>query len=439
MQNVTLAIAVIFSLLALVLSPAYALAAYITALLWYPYYLVITVGVLDISVGRIVVGVLFLRCLCDNRIRSKFAWSRLDTWVTLSMVVYIGVFCVTRSLSYAIENRSGFLMDTWFAYMVGRFIVTDRATIVSVIKCLSVVLIPLTILGMIEAKTGWQPFVPLIGFCPWHEAPTGVEVPRFGLMRAMGPSGDAILFGCGFAMLLPLIYYLHHEKGQWGRLAYFLSGSTVLGALTSMSNCPWVMVIIVICCLVMEKYRQWVKPLFLSFVFFCVFVGIGSNRPFYHVLASYGNPLGGASWHRARVIDLAIEHFDEWWFLGYKGRDPGWGSELGMGHTDVTNEFILTGVKYGVLGVIVLCVVLTIAFRGTIRAYKNSKDQKLSSLYWVLGSILFSVMVIWSAVSFFGSLTPLFYCTLGVVGSSFNFTAKIPERTNDHFIYQSPR
>ena len=91
MQGVALIliIAVILSLLAIALRPSYALAAYLTALLWYPNYLRVSIGTIDITVGRIVVAVLLLRCLCDDRIRSKFIWSCLDTWVTLSMVIYI--------------------------------------------------------------------------------------------------------------------------------------------------------------------------------------------------------------------------------------------------------------------------------------------------------------------------------------------------------------
>jgi cell division protein FtsW (lipid II flippase) len=177
------------------------------------------------------------------------------------------------------------------------------------------------------------------------------------------------------------------------------------------------MVIVVIICLAMENYKLWVKPLFIFFLFSCIFTAIASNRPFYHVLASYANPLGGDGWHRARLIDVAIEHFSEWWLIGYGNEDPGWGPYLGMVHTDLTNEFIATGVRYGILGIIALCAVLTIAFLMLVRTYKKMENIELKSMCWSLGSILFAVVVTWMSVSFFGQLVSLFYCILGIIGS----------------------
>jgi hypothetical protein len=428
MQGVTLIVAVIVSLLAITLRPGYALAAYITSLLWYPSYLVVGIGTIDISIGRIVVGVLLLRCLCDHRIQSKFNWSRLDTWVTLSMVIYVGVPCVTGPLLSTIENRGGFLMDTWFAYMVARFFVTDRATLLAVIKWIAVVLAPLAVLGIIESVTGWRTFIILCRNSPAFAHLMSYE-PRWGLIRAVGPFNHSILFGSTFAMFLPLVYFLRHQKNYWRLLAYVLSGVALAGALSSMSMGPWIMVIVVIFCLAMEKYKHWVKPLLIFFLVSCVLVEIVSHRPFYHVIASYANPLGGSGWHRAKLIDCAVEHFGEWWLIGYGDKDPGWGPSLGMAATDVTNEFILNGVRYGILGIVVLCGVLATALRSLFYAHRKAQNPEIQSLCWSLGSILVSVIVTWMSVSFFGQISTLFYCVLGIMGSSFNLVSNTTSHT----------
>jgi len=430
MQGVTLTFAFFVSLLVITLRPKHALAAYITALLWYPSFLAVSVGSIDILVGRFVVAVLLLRCLCNDEIRSRFVWCRLDTLVTLSMVVYVSTYFVTlaQPLSSTLENRGGFLMDTWCAYIAARFIVTDRAKLISVIKCISIVLVPLAILGVIESIFGWQPFAPLRRFSPWFAGGTLVSQQRFGFARAVGPFSHAILFGGGFAMFLPLIYYLRHEKGEWRSWAYLLSGVALLGALSSMSSGPWVMVLVAISCLMMERYRRRLKLLFMFLVLSCIMIGIASNRPFYHVVVSAANPLGGAGWHRAKLIDLAIEHFDEWWKVGYGDRDAGWGPELGMPYTDVTNEFILNGVRYGILGVIVVVLVLATAFRNVIATYRRVPHPLARSLCWAFGSLLFSVTVAWMSVSFFGQLLTLFYCSLGMIGSM----------THSHFRWEMP-
>ncbi len=432
MQGVTLTFALIACLLVVTLRPPYALAAYLIALLWYPSFLAVSVGTIDILVGRFVVAVLLVRCFCSDGIRSKFVWCRLDTLVSLSMVVYVVTFFITGTDSFEaiVENRGGYLMDTWCAYMAARFIVTDRARLISVIKCIGVVLVPLATLGVIESVTGWQPFAPLRRFSPWYTGETGVSPGRFGFARAVGSFSHAILFGGVFAMFLPLIYYLRGEKKDWRPFAYILSGIALLGALSSMSSGPYVMVIVVVACLMMERYKVWVKPLVIFIVISCIFIGIASNRPFYHVVVSWANPLGGASWHRAKLIDLAIENFNEWWLVGYGDKDPGWGSQLGMGWTDVTNGYILNGVRYGLLGVIVLCAVLAKAFQGIIATHRKVTQPASKSLCWAFGSLLFGVVVTWMSVSFFGQLITLFYCCLGMIGSlcSPGFNWQIPNR-----------
>ena len=420
MQGVTLTFALIACLLVVTLRPQHALAVFLAALLWYPSYLAVSVGTIDILVGRFVVVVLLVRCICDDELRSKFVWRRLDTFVSLSVLVSIVTYFITgtQPAMLILEGRGGFLMDTWCAYMAARFIVTDRTRLISLIKCISIVLVPLAMLGVVESLTGWRPFAALWHFSPWfREGGRFLTEGRFGLNRAVGPFNHAILFGGSFAMFLPLIYYLRHEKKDWRSFAYVLSGIALLGALSSLSSGPWVMVLVVIFCLAMEGHKEWAKRLFIFAVFSCIFIGIVSNRPFYHVLASAANPLGGASWHRAKLIDLAIEHFGEWWEVGYGDKDPGWGASLGMVWTDVTNEYILSGVRYGILGVITICAVLAQAFRDLASTHKKMTHPTMKSLCWAFGSLLFGVAVTWMSVSFFGQLMTLFYCCLGMIGS----------------------
>ena len=68
MQGVTLIVAIIFSLLAIRLRPVHALISYIISLLWYPSYLMVSIGTIDLKVSRFVVLVLLIRCLFDKRI-----------------------------------------------------------------------------------------------------------------------------------------------------------------------------------------------------------------------------------------------------------------------------------------------------------------------------------------------------------------------------------
>jgi hypothetical protein len=420
MQSITLAIGILGSILVLLLRPVYALAAYVTLLVWYPEYLRITIGTIDISVGRIVVAVLLLRCLCNNRIRERFVWSALDTLVAISMLVYVGMYSLTRPFGMALENRGGFVMDTWFTYIVARMIVTDKASLISFVKVTAVVLAALAILGVSESISGRYYFLDLKRFRPWHilDRESYDVQGRWGFGRANGPFSHSIMFGSCFVMFLPLIWTLRHQRNNWGKLAYPLSGIAILGAFSSMSSGPWGMLLVVLVCLVLERYKRWTKPLLIAIIGSCIVIGIISNRPFYHVLYNYIDFTGGSWWQRARLVDLAIENFGEWWQAGYGGSDPGWGQKIGELHTDCNNEFILAGIEYGLLGVIALCSVLVAAFYALVRAFKKTTDKELRSLYWSLGSSLVGVIVVWQGVSFFGQMPALFYCILGIVAAS---------------------
>jgi hypothetical protein len=172
----------------------------------------------------------------------------------------------------------------------------------------------------------------------------------------------------------------------------------IFGALSSMSSGPWVMLTAMVVCLAMEKHKPWVRPLLIVFVISCIGIQLIFQRSFYQVLIANANLAGGQGWQRVKLIDCAIRDFGEWCLLGYGERDPGWGLRGGTGYqTDLNNEFIAMGVRYGILGIMALCMVLATAFRGLIRASKESKDDELRSVdnrgcfsiaYWELSAHL---------------------------------------------------
>jgi hypothetical protein len=314
-------------------------------------------------------------------------------------------------------------MDTWLAYMCARLIITDQAALTRVIKIVAVLLSVLAVLTVIESTTHRFFFYSLLRFRPWDvpaEDPALNAVRRWGLYRAIGPFSHSIMLGMCFGMFLPLIWTLRRERSDWHMLAYPLSIMVVLGAFSSMSSNPWMMVICIIAMLAMERYRHWVKPLLASLVVLFLVVEVISNRHFYHVLFQYMNPIGGDWWQRARLMDCAIESIGEWWFRGYGGRDPGWGPKLGMVFVDLNNEFILAGVEYGIWGVIVLCTVLGLAFQQLCKVYRLSKDPVTRSWIWALGVALAGLIVSLQGVSLFGQNMTLFYCLLGFIGASGN-------------------
>ena len=114
MQNTILTFGIIASILAIVFKPKNALIVYLAIVIWFPEYLRVSVGTIDISCSRIVGTVLLARCLCNDKLRMKFKWSRLDKAVLLNILVFVGMMIITQPKWSSIENRAGFAMDTFF-------------------------------------------------------------------------------------------------------------------------------------------------------------------------------------------------------------------------------------------------------------------------------------------------------------------------------------
>jgi hypothetical protein len=380
----------------------------------------VQLGPLDISAARIVGGVLFMRCLFDASIVGKFKWCKLDTWIMIMMGVTVVVPLIAWQMPSmkVLENRSGFIMDSYMAYFLARFCISDYRSIITVARWVTPVVVALAVLGMIESVYGYQPFNALRRFCPWRPtAPSLAENMRSGYYRAVGPSGHPILFGISFVMFLPMIWSLRHEKSSWKTWAYVGGIFASIGAMSSMSSAPWMMICMIWGCLMMERFKYLAKPLLGFIVGSCFIVDVISNRTFYHVMASYANPIGGSGWHRAKLIDLAIENFNEWWLMGYGGLDPGWGSRLGMTWTDITSHYISVGVFYGVWGVIGLVGMMLTAVLLLIRAHNRAKDPTFKSWCWAFGSLLTVLAISFTSCTLFDQTRTHFYGMLGMIGS----------------------
>jgi len=426
MQAVTLTIAIAASLLVLVLRPARAFAVYVMALLFYPTYLVVQAGPLDISAVRIVIAALLLRCLANPKLRQGFKWCALDSWAAFGAIIAIAIPLLAWQIPAmkVLENRSGLLMDTFLAYLAARFCISDRASLLTAVKWVAVGFAGLALVGIAESATGWQSYNRLKVYCPWRTVSEPQLNPRSGFYRAVGPFDHSIKFGAAFAMILPLVYCLRYEYGYWRTASYLLSAVIAMGALSSMSSGPLMMLVFTAVCLAFEHSKRLVKPAILFGVLSCIAVEIISNRSFYRVFVSYINPIGGSGWHRAKLIDLAIRDFGKWWLLGFGGRDPGWGESLGMTWSDITNHYIVAGVEYGLLGVIAVCGILATAIYMLVRFHNSVNDPVLRSWYWAFGSIIVVLAISFNAILFSGQAGTLFYCILGIVGSSANMLPK---------------
>jgi len=417
MEALTLSVALAAVVIVLASRPVYGLVAYLAVMLLYPDYLRVSLGTVDISACRIIVTVLLIRCVVDAGVMSRFHWKPLDTLVALSMIVYAVTLSFTTSFDVWIENRAGFVMDTFFAYLAVRFVIVDRPSFVTVAKAAALMTALLAVHGVAETFTGWSLYQGLGQYCPFAHTKGMEYQTRFDLNRAMGPTGETILFGLSFASVIPVIWMLRHEAPPWNRRAYVLTICGIVGVLSTVSSGPYMALIVVLVCLSLEYAKSLVKPLIVFLVLGCLAVEMISNRHFYYVLADFTMD-SDSGWYRARLIDVAIRRLPEYWLYGYGLGDPGWGPDINeLPRTDIVNDFVCCAAQHGLIALAVYIGILACAMGGVARVSAHASAWHRSCC-WALGSSLVAILTASWSVSLFGQMTTVFYALLGLNGAA---------------------
>lgn len=439
MEGLTLAVAAIGVVVVLASSALNGLIAFLGILLVYPDYLRVSIGSVDISACRIVITLLLLRCLCDRNLMRRFQWKMLDSLVLAAMAVLSFTLLFTTEITDVLENRAGFLMDTFFVYLATRLVVVDRKSFVILAKAAAVITIFLAGHAIVETFTGRSLYTGLGQYCPWADTKGMEYQTRFGLNRAMGPPGETILFGLSFASLVPIIWMLRHEPPPWGRWALPLTLIAICGVGATISSGPYLALIVVLGCLALEYAKSLVKPLILLFLLGCAAIEVVSNRHFYHVLADFTmDPESG--WYRARLIDVAIEQLPNYWLSGYGFVDPGWGPMINeLPRTDAVNDYVLQAMTYGLPGLFAYLAVLITAMYGVVRTYAVTGSPWMKSCCWALVSSMLGLLIAMWSVSLFGQMVSQFYWLIGLHGAlALHHTARVsaaqPAARHNHTI-----
>ena len=447
METVTLGVGVIAATIVLLIPLRYGLLVYLITLLYYPSYLRFIVFGCTISVGRLVIAALLIRCLLDGKLRQEFKWTKLDTLIVIADAVYMLVLSfAVGDIVAVIKMRSGSMLDTTFAYFSARFIINNRAVLVNFVKAAAVILVVMAFLGVFEAVTTVSPYKGLMAHYFYAERALGAskfanqEVivghgleSRFGFFRAQGPQPHPIIFGASFVVFLPLVWKLLYNK-KWLSLRIPIFGAITVGGVSSLSSTPFTGLIVAIGGLVFERFARWTKPLLVLGLLLCIFVEFYSEkRHFYYILFAKMSVLGGAGFDRGRLVDAAIKHLPEYWLTGYGYSDPSWGLEVGgTDYTDVCVNYVYLAVMYGIFGLLAYLTIIFNLLSSLWRRYRKSVETIDRNIYWAVIVSIAVILAIDLGVAPFGALPSLNSIIFGIGGSvislGFNgrYTAEVP-------------
>lgn len=328
----------------------------------------------------------------------------LMLWVTSSMFFYI----LRLATISAVVNRFGFAFDAFGMYFLFRCLVQDWQDVEKIIWGVLLISFPLALLFMLENYTGHNLFS-VFGGVP------EITVVREGRLRCQGAFSHAILAGCFWASLMPLIASLWWKsvKCRAWAITGFITSSIII--LCCASSTPVLGVVAAIVGGLFFCFRKQMCIIRWAVLFILITLHMVMNQPVWHLVCRVSAVGGSTGWHRFNLINQAIIQFNEWWFCGCSGQTvASWGIWAG----DITNQFILEGVNGGILTMFLFVIVIVIAFRQVGRLWRlQVREHYYIVLSWALGVSLFVHCMNFIGVSYFGQIWILWYLLLAMIAS----------------------
>ncbi|NOR79746.1 MAG: hypothetical protein GQ529_02765 [Methyloprofundus sp.] len=288
--------------------------------------------------------------------------------------------------------------------------------IVMLCRITVILLIPLSI-EMFSEKMMGHNFFSVFGGVP--------EIPdiRNGRIRAQGPFAHSILAGTVGAVCLPLVIILW-KKYRKTSIAGIAACTAII--FSSSSSGPIMSVLIAIGAMLMWNWRHYMRFVRRFAILGYIGLDLVMNAPVYYLIARIDLTGSSTSWHRAALIEAAIDHFSEWWLVGtdFTRHWIAYGVPWSANHVDITNHYLVMGVKGG-LPLMLLWIAILIkgfSFVGQTLRQETSLPPESRFMMWALGSSLFAHAVTFISVSYFDQSVLFIYLTLAVICTGYTQT-----------------
>jgi hypothetical protein len=246
------------------------------------------------------------------------------------------------------------------------------------------------------------------------------EVPqvREGHIRASGPFAHPILAGTVGAVTLPLMI------GIWRQYRYAAAAGVVACltiVLMSRSSGPFMSALVSVAALGMWSFRHRLRQLRWAAVSIYLALELVMQAPAYYLISRIDITGGSTGWHRARLIEMSMQHLNEWWLTGtdFTRHWMPTGVTWNLRHTDITNHYLQMGVWGGLPLMLLFLAVLLTAFAFVGRRIRDDADPVQDRFFaWALGASLFAHVATCISVSYFDQSVFFLYLTLGAIAAT---------------------
>jgi hypothetical protein len=365
---------------------------------------VVVIG-LDFTLLRIMVLFGVARLLLRDEFQD-FSWKKIDKMIVLYAISATLILTAQRGTFSTFVNRLGFSFDALGMYFLFRCLIRSWEDIDRLILGSIVISIPVAAFFAFEHLTRRNLFS-IFGGVP------AITTIRQGELRCQGAFSHPIMAGCFWAVWIPL-FAAYWWKGVNERIwAVIGVGAALFIIATCNSSTPVFGVLMAVVGGLAFYGRHQMRTIRWGTVILLIFLHLIKERPVWSLVATASYIGSGTGYHRYRLIDAFIRRFNEWWLLG-TASTAHWGPQL----YDVTNQYVLEGVRGGLLTLILFIALIVLAFQGVGRLWRLCQhDRYRQALAWALGVSLFVHCVNFIGVSYFGQIHIAWYLVLSIIGS----------------------
>lgn len=412
MTAIALTIIIVAGILVISLPRQHALKPLISGITLIPMGSVIYIGPANFHPMRILVLFGMLRAILrGEKINGKL--NSIDKCVLLWSIIMLITGALQPKLDTTFITRLGEVYDALGLYFIMRFLIKEEKDIHSIIKTLSVVFAVIMVFMVYERLKCFNLFSLLggIGSFPAN---------RDGKIRCQGPFAHSILTGTVAATSIALFILSFKNLKIGKKFSYTgILASTTIVFLTSSSG-PLMSLMFSIIGLFFWHLRNNMKTLLYCLLGTLVALQIVMESPIWFLIAKIDLTGSSTGYHRSALIDSAIRHFNEWWFIGttYTRHWMPTGVSWSQYHTDITNQYIKNGIAGGLGAMLLFVFMIVNGFVILGRALCNLPDSEVTSklLIWSLGVSLFSHSVTFLSVRYFDQSMMYFYLTIAMIG-----------------------
>ncbi len=362
----------------------------------------IVIAGIDFSFLRIIIlSALFKGHLIG--LTQRFLFQKSDKIVLLWAIWAIIAYGVLLASFSAVVTRTGFMIDAVGAYFVGRLYLKSWQDLKRSILFVGYASLPVLAFFLVERATGENLFYVFGGIDQYN-------LVREGRIRCQGPFSHPIMAGLFWTSVLPwlALMWIRRDASRMQLIAMVVA--VVLIIFNTASSTPVMAILLTAAGLALFRYRGILPGLRWLAIIGLVFAQIILEKGAAHLIARINIFAGSTGWHRYHLINQAINHSGEWFWVGTLSTDH-WGDGLG----DVTNQYILEAVRGGLLGMVLFIMFLVASFKLIARAIKLCSNEDDRWVPWMGGVVFFVHSFTFLSVSYFGQMVASFFLFSGII------------------------